>query len=258
MTLSRADLARLVLVSATLLLCWSGNLAADWQEYQARYSVYRNGKLTGKADFTLEKRASKWIVKSVGSGTHGLARILKASDTEMAEGRLIDGRFRPDRFVHHARVAGIDDRWQALFNWERGIVQVVQDRSTLEMDLGAGALDGLSLKLELQRRLRAGDENMQFYLVDDDEIKHQVFRVLESERLETSLGCLETVPVERVRTNSTRYTRAWHAPALDFVTVRMEHGKTDGDHMEVRISGLVLSGKEIAAVPGCSARQTGG
>ena len=73
--------------------------------------------------------------------------------------------------------------------------------------------------------------------------------------LETSLGCLDTTPVERVRRNNKRYTRAWHAPGLDHVAVRIEHGKTDGNHMEMRITELKLDGITIVPKQGCSSFQ---
>jgi hypothetical protein len=230
--------------------------AADWQEYQARYAVYRNGKLAGKTEFTFEQAGEQWIIRSEGRGTHGMARLLRARDLEFTEGRIRAGRFWPDSFSRHSTVAGIDKSWTASFDWDSRSVQTVAGRERRQLDLGEdGALDGLSLKLELQRRLRAGENDLVFHLVDDDEIKHQEFRRQEPERLETSLGCLDTIPVERLRTGSKRYTRAWHAPEFGFVTVRMEHGKTGGDHMEMRITELVLNGQAVAPKAGCAALQ---
>jgi hypothetical protein len=99
---------------------------------------------------------------------------------------------------------------------------------------------------------------MNFWLVDEDEVKLQEFRVLPKEMLETSLGCLETIPVERIRSSeSTRYTRAWHAPALQYLTVRLEHGKTDGDQMEMRIAELQMAGQPYTPGMGCSAHRSG-
>lgn len=78
------------------------------------------------------------------------------------------------------------------------------------------------------------------------------------EKLETSLGCIDTIPVERVRSaDSTRYTRAWHAPALDYLTVRLEHGKTDGDQMEMRIAELQQAGQKFTPGTGCSGLKSG-
>lgn len=235
---------------------WAGSLTADWQPYQARYDVYRNGKLAGEAEVSLAVEGSRWTMTSNGHGTHGFARFLRASDTEKADGRLVDGKMLPSQYTRQTRVAGVEDWMSARFDWRANQVVVsTEDASAgpgLRLDLGKGALDPLSLKLELRRRLRDDDGELSFLLVDEDEIKPQTYRRLAPERLETSLGCISTLPVERVRTGSKRFTRGWHAPDLDYVTVRMEHGKTDGDRMEMRIKSLMLDGKQVQAKAACA------
>jgi hypothetical protein len=247
------------LLSSSLLALSCGELlASDWQEYSARYSLYRNGKLAGKAEISLQQEGDRWTMSTEGNGTHGLARVLRARDREFVQGKIVEGRFQPQRFEHRVSVAGIGNQWTALFDWTADTVTVINDGKSLKLDLKGQALDGLSLKLEMQRRLRVGEDNMQFWLVDEDEVKLQEFRVLPKEMLETSLGCLETIPVERIRSvDSTRYTRAWHAPALQYLTVRLEHGKTDGDQMEMRIAELQLADQPYPSGMGCSARQSG-
>ena len=231
--------------------------------YSARYAIYRNGKLTGKVEVALERHGERWIIRSEGSGTHGLARILSARDNEDVAGRLIDGRFRPDQYHRHTRVAGIDDRWTVDFDWERRRVSIMHDRGEpLLLDMsspGIGdALDPLSLKLEMRYRLSGPEPLLQFQMGEEDEIDEQNFRILAPERMETSLGCLSTLPVEKIRHGSTRYTRAWHAPDLAFVEVRVEHGKTDGNHLEMRITELSLDGAAITPRPACAALQSSG
>lgn len=240
----------------TVLVClWVFDLAAEWHPYEARYAVYRNGKLIGRTDITFQHENDEWSMVTEGKGTHGLARILRAKNTEYAEGKMIDGRFVPEFFKHHTRVAGIDDKWGADFDWSQNVVNITQGNDSKPLSMTSPALDALTLKLELQRRIREDDPNLTLFLVDEDEIKEQHFQVLPQEQLETSLGCLHTTPVERVRAGSTRYTRAWHAPELEFVTVRMEHGKTDGNKIEMRITELVLGGQMIEPSPGCAAGQ---
>ena len=67
---------------------------------------------------------------------------------------------------------------------------------------------------------------------------------------------MEQLPIEKIRENNRRYTRAWHAPALGNIEVKVEHGKTGGDHMEMRISELKLDAEIVEARPGCAARQS--
>jgi hypothetical protein len=134
---------------------------------------------------------------------------------------------------------------------------VVHDgEQTYVLPFEGEAFDPLSLKLEMRRRLEFDDPDLSFMMVEEDEIEQQDFRILETEWLETSLGCLETTPIEKIRNNNRRYTRAWHAPALGNIEVRVEHGKTGGDHLEMRITGLTLNGATVEARPGCAARQS--
>jgi hypothetical protein len=175
----------------------------------------------------------------------------------------LEGRFRPDRYRRHTRVAGIDDRWTVDFDWDQRQVSIVRDRDDpLLLDMsspGIGdALDPLSLKLEMRHRLSGPEPQLQFQMVEEDEIDEQNFRILAAEWMETSLGCLSTIPVEKIRHNSTRYTRAWHAPELAFIEVRVEHGKTDGNHLEMRITELTLDGVEVTPRPACAALQSSG
>ena len=243
---------------AGLALAWAGAAWAELHPYSARYSIYRNGKLSGKLDVRLAPEGERWALRSELSGTHGLARILRARDTEYVVGNPdAEGRFVPSEHVRHTRVAGIDDRWVSTFDWTADRVFVVHDdRDRYELTLGGRALDPLSLKLEVQRRLRAPDPELDFLMVDEDEIDPQHFRELDHEWLETALGCLRTIPLEKVRRSSSRYTRAWHAPDFGNVEVRVEHGKTGGDHLEMRITELNWNGEQIAARPGCAVRQS--
>ncbi len=240
-------------------LCWAAPVAAELNPYEARYSIYRNGKLSGKAEVGLQREGAQWVIRSEGRGTHGLAKIIGARDTEHTRGKLLDGRFLPDESFRHTRAATIDNRWLSTFNWRLDEVVIVHDdRKTFRLPLQGKALDPLALKLEMRRRLAQPDPDLDFLMVEEDEIEPQKFRTLEREWLETALGCLETIPVEKIRDNNRRYTRAWHAPAFGNIEVRIEHGKTNGNHMEMRITELEFDGMEVVPGPGCAARQSTG
>jgi hypothetical protein len=208
-------------------------------------------------DIRLSETEGQWVIHSEASGTHGLARILRASDREQVSGQVLEGRFVPTRYTRHTRVAGIDNHWVTTFDWATDEVTVVHDnKKTYVLPLDGVALDPLSMKLEIRRRLVEAEPDLNFQMVEEDEIEEQKFRILEAERLETSLGCLETSPIEKIRENSRRYTRAWHAPEFGNIEVRVEHGKRGGDHMELRITELNFNGADVSPRPGCSALQS--
>lgn len=227
--------------------------------YHARYAIYRNGRLTGKIEVTLQQQGTRWILRSSGSGTHGLARILAAGDDEEVTGELHQGRLRPLHYSRHTRVAGMDDIWNVYFDWNVRQISIVHGEDDPQLlDMVEDALDPLSLKLEIRRRMSLPKAPLRFQMVEEDEIDEQKFRLLPRERMETSLGCLLTTPVEKIHRNTERYTRAWHAPELDNIEVRMDHGKFGGNHLEMRITELTLDGDDVTPRPGCAALQSAG
>ena len=244
------------LAAALLACCWALTVQGEISPYEARYSVYRNGKLSGTVDVSLEMGEQRWSIESLGHGTHGLARTLLASDHERVSGSIVEGAFRPDQYIRRTTISGIDRSWAAAFDWEALVLRIADGgEEILQIGLPERALDPLSLKLEMRRRLAHPDPDLRFLMVEEDEIEEQTFRIMETEWLETSLGCLETVPVEKIRANSKRYTRAWHAPALGHTEVRMEHGKIGGNHLEMRIAELEIEGRATPPGPGCAAVQ---
>lgn len=226
--------------------------------YAARYAVYRNGKLSARAEVSLERQSDGWIIKSETVGTHGMARLMKFRDYEFVEGFASNGRIIPLRYEHELSWIGPDQETIADFGWDAMEVMVSDDGNEVTLQLVEDAVDPMSLQVELRRRLAQGSADLSFMLVEEDEIEQQLFRALAEERMETSLGCLKTTPVEKVRDpSSRRFTRSWHAEVLSYIPVRIEHGKRDGDRMEMRITELELDGSPFEPLPGCAAEQSG-
>lgn len=243
-------------ILATLALsspAWTAAQTPDpiTEPYSARYSVYRNDKLQARSEFQFQHQDNRWTMKNESIGTHGMARFLKFRDYEFAEGEINGDQFRPLSYVHDLKWIGPNQSSAAEFDWEGKTVTVSNDGETLTLDLVDGAIDPMSLQLAIRRELASAQPRLEFMLVEKDEIEAQVFRALPPERLETSLGCLDTIAIEKVRENSRRFTRFWFARELGYIPVRMEHGKVDGDRMELRITELQVAGANIEPQPGC-------
>jgi len=234
-----------------VLLASSFHLCADWQPWQARYEVYRNGKLTGQLDIAFEQQGERWNMKSEGIGLRGMARFLRAKESEFAEGVFAAGRFRPVSYTHQRRVATNDDLWTVKFDWQSGTVDIAEGSHVRKLEVDPDTVDPLTLKLEVQRGLRDKTPAMSFREVDDGKIKDMVYRVQEPETIDTPLGCLKTIPVERIKLGGTRFSRSWHASDMDFILVRLEHGKSNGDDIELRITELRFGQKQISPGPAC-------
>jgi hypothetical protein len=236
-------LAGLLLAAGFMLPAVAG--AEEPGSYEARYSAYRNDKFVGENRVKLELDGDQWTMLSEARGTRGLARLLKLKDTEKSSGKLEEGNYLPSTYRHHTSAVGIERGWSAEFDWDAAIVRTEPDDGDFSLPLENGTLDPLSLDMALRRALPENVVEWQGRMVSEDEIKVHRYRISAPESLTTALGCLQAQRVERIRENSKRYTRVWYAIELGYVAVRLEHGKYDGDHMEMRIESLQLDGKTI-------------
>ena len=144
-----------VLAITALALSAQSSIASEAiiDPYSARYSVYRNGKLQARSEFLFQQQDDNWVIKSESIGTHGMARFMKFRDYEFVEGYWDGPQFRPLRYVHDLKWIGPDQSSAAEFDWDSNQVMVNADGEQVTLELVEGAVDPMSLQLELRRRL---------------------------------------------------------------------------------------------------------
>lgn len=219
----------------------------------AHYEFLRNGTPLGVAGNVHQVTQTGWRVENSSEGTQGTARLLGFTERSSSEGDWRQGLPRPARFHQAVRVATRDREWSAVFDWASGKVESRYKDGESQLDLPAGTLDPLSAGLRIRLGLAQGEDHWRFPMVDEDEIDSAEFRAFPPERLDTELGCLVTRRVEKVRSaDSKRYTRTWYASDHGWAPVRIEHGKTGGNHLETRILTLSVNGLPVASGPPCA------
>lgn len=222
-------------------------------EFDATYTLYRNGKLMGETRIRLDSDAGQWMMISESKGTKGMARFLGFQEQTTSQGQWLDGEPRPDSFEQHIDMAFKKRTARADFDWAQGTVKSVYEDGEAELELVPGLLDPGTAGLAVRAGLRRGENQWVLPMLDEDEIDEDQFRARPAADMDTALGCLRVRTVEKIRgPESKRYTRTAHAARLDFVPVFVEHGKEDGDHMETRIVALTLDGQPVSASDGCA------
>jgi hypothetical protein len=219
--------------------------------YEAVYDVYMDGKRRMENRISASRDGDQWVLRHDGKGIKGLARFLNARSSETGSIHWREGTIEPLTFSHHSKVAGRDDRWSADFDWSRGVVDTVHEDGESSLELPAGTTDPLSVNLLLRQSLEQGLESLRIKVVDEDEIDEHVYVAGSRDSLQTALGCLEVVPLERVRENSKRFSKGWYAPSLEFIPVRIQHGKRGEREFDMRIRQLTLAGQAVEKQADC-------
>lgn len=215
------------------------------QPFEAHYRVLMDGKPRMQTVISLTVTDAAVQLASEAQGVKGLARMLGLASHETASGAWQEGVFRPLEYRHHARVAGRDDRWSARFDADGVSIHTEHEDGQSSLSSDMPTWDPLSLSLELRRRMAGGETSFEVQVVDEDEIDVHRYEVRGQSLIDTGLGCYEVTELERVRENSSRYSRGWYAPALGYLPLRIQHGKHGGKDFDLRIERLDFDDRPI-------------
>lgn len=208
-------------------------------------SINRGISINGTAVRTLEQQDDgRWAYRfNVDSF---IADIRESVIFDWDKGQVI-----PHRYQYSLQGFAIRNRSRvADFNWPAGTVHGSYDGKSFSHAVGPGALDPLSFQLQLMLDLKAGKTEMQYAVVDRSGFDDDRFAVIGEEVLDSAIGRVGTVKVEKVRgEGSKRETLMWFAPELDYLLIRLEQTEPDGTRYEVRVESVELLTEDSQASP---------
>jgi hypothetical protein len=144
----------------------------------------------------------------------------------------------PQEYRYQRSLIGIKRSESQIFDWPNKTVEYSKDDKTKSVAIDSGLLDVITHKLQLRRDLQSGKEILSYPVISRGKLKQYVYQVIANEVLETAIGPLNTVKVQRVREDSKRQTIIWLATDWDYLAVRLEQ-KENGDSHQMKI----LNGK---------------
>ncbi|MFT7220892.1 MAG: hypothetical protein ACI8Z1_002512 [Candidatus Azotimanducaceae bacterium] len=216
---------------------------AELRLFRAEYIAKYQG-LPIKAKGIRElKRTRTGDYHMVSSADSMLAQV-----NESTRFALRDGKVRPDWYQYERTGIGKNKLESGHFDWEE-MHHLADDQATLLVDL---TLDKLSYQIQLRLDVARAIEESGFqgqvftYLVADQEKRRTyTFQITGQETLNTPMGNLPTVRLERVRENqrdgkadSKRRTQLWLATEHDYLLVRLKQ-EDRGKGFELNLSQFV-------------------
>jgi hypothetical protein len=108
------------------------------------------------------------------------------------------------------------------FDWEHGRVTGRIKEEDVDLPTEPGLQDRLSIQIAVVAALMRGQEPGTLPLIDDNRVKRYVYTRKQAQALDTPLGKVDTIVYESTREGSSRVSRFWLAPGLQFVPARAE------------------------------------
>ena len=194
-----------------------------------RYEMQARGLTIAEVHWKLVRLSSGFVLES-RSEVAGLAALL-GEDSIVERSEWSDGpHARP---VHYSyRRSGRRERSVTVdFNWATGTARATTGSDTVSYPISPGTVDGLGYVLAVMRDLAAGARRLGYDVAAARGVRRYAFEVRGREQLDTALGPVETLRVDRLRDGGKRKTTLWLAqPAAQTDTVQTgkHHVQHDG------------------------------
>ena len=216
----------LIAMVMTVLIASSAQAeAAVPRPFSATYAVSYRGIGAGSItfDFAHDAATGRYIYETHASPST-LARLFVSKAAMERSVMEIDGSgTRPIDWQLDDGKSGDDGDGELHFDWSHNRVTGTVEGKPVELSAEPGTQDRSSMQIAVTTALLRGAEPGTIPLIDDNRIKRYVYTKKESASVDSALGKIDTVLYESTREGgSSRTSRFWMAPGLEFLPVRAE------------------------------------
>lgn len=216
-------------------------IASPVKPFTYQFSMLRNNSKLGIAELSFKPiSANTWQFSSESKGTEGLAQVARASASDISVLVLKNGKLELKNNRVQTKVA---------FNTRIKTTQLSPDGKTYQykdhksekfVAYQAGAVDQHSLTIALMSALQNKKKPpFVFQVVNRNKIEPYTFNVVSTQILDTAIGKLNTIRVDRVRNDGVdKKTQIWFAIDKNYAPVLVKQTNEDGDAIEMRILSL--------------------
>ncbi|MDE0840685.1 MAG: DUF3108 domain-containing protein [Porticoccaceae bacterium] len=155
-----------------------------------------------------------------------------------------NGQLLPLEYNDRRSMLGIKRSEEQVFDWDLLQLQYRKGKHSAQLAIEPGTLDIPTHQLQLRRDLAAGRSEFKYPVVARG--KHQLYRYssIRKEQLETPIGKLDTIVMQRQRNNGARKTTLWLAPRWDYLLVKLEQIEKK-EHYTMVVEDAVINGRKV-------------
>lgn len=206
-------------------------------KFNAEYILKRNGITLGTSTRSLSTaKDGTFIYSSTTQATGIIAWFVKDHIDEYSKW-IFDGKhIRPLQYVYNRHGGSKTREVKLHFDWQHNTVTNTIDGDPWRMEIPPNAQDKLVYQLAIMYDLMNGKKDLDYKIADGGKLKDYAFEIQGEEVLNTALGRLKTVRIQRI--GDKRDTTVWCAPQLSYLPVRLEQQDTDGAELTMQLTSV--------------------
>ncbi|MEM8983162.1 MAG: DUF3108 domain-containing protein [Pseudomonadota bacterium] len=214
--------------AATLLVGLTLTLGAAADDSPRGFDAQYAGRFSGaKIEIDVQRRIdADGVTVHKHSEPRGFARLIRRDGvTECGRYRLSDAEPIPLIYTYVDGKPGRGKSMTVAFAADGRSAESRYRDATVTLDVTSGAIDKISEELVAATKLAANETEFTLNVIERNEIHNVAYRVTGVETVSVPAGEYTAMVVDRRRGTSSRTTRLWIAPALDYQPVRLQRLK---------------------------------
>lgn len=193
-------------------------LTALWQPFTATYEI-RSSKVpfTGRVERSLNQSPEgHWVASSK-------AKAFASKVQETSHFMITDGcQVKSTAFSYKRKVFGKTKDWSITMDWPEKQIHYKTKKQTQTLSLTTDTLaDRLSEQFSVRCFVSMGAEAFTINTIRRDQLKTQSFKRMGQETLDTALGTLEAIKVEKEHDSDKRKTTLWFSPEHNYRLIKL-------------------------------------
>ncbi|MGS2723098.1 DUF3108 domain-containing protein [Porticoccus sp. GXU_MW_L64] len=160
---------------------------------------------------------------------------------ESSEFALQGNRIKPTNYQMKRKILGSGRTETAAFDWVNNQVTSIYKGDASELTLAGNELDWLGYQLQISLDLMAGKTELHYRIVRRGQTKDYYFQVVGEETIDTPMGEINTVKLERVKDPNKRQTTFWMAPKYNYLLAKFHRVENDGDEYSLYLRSVEMT-----------------
>lgn len=198
------------------------NTTGVFKPYTADYTLHKLGMNIANIRYDLSHTDSE-LTLSVVAKPKGLAAWISSHPiSETSTMNWTDGKLQP--LIYSRKYTGKENAkiqdMQINYYYDKNKALVKLGNTDYQFEIGDSLWDEVSILPALMLDLEKNKTNLEYRLIDNDEIEEHRYTIEKNEIIETIAGKQEAIKIAREHGN--RKTLMWFAPELNFLLLKVE------------------------------------
>ncbi len=206
--------------------------------FTATYDVTKAGIALGEMKSEYKVENDNYSYSSTTEPTGIASWFSSETIIETSNGTLTDNNYIPSSYTYKRSGGKKDETTAITFDYDNKIAKNTTDNKTINIQIDSSITDRQIVQVLLMHDMLLKKDNLNYSVINKQEIKPYSFEILNEEVIESALGTFKTTPVVRKRKDSSRETTLWLAHELFYIPIKIKQTKDGSTKFEMEITKL--------------------